>query len=166
MALTLNKDHVILIEGTLSGKYNGYKHTFIKSKNISREHQHMKGRIVWKTVTTGKVHCNIFSYRWIYSVGHQQKHIKPEQAWGLRTPYCPALITLACQGIFQPHRSQQTGEDWNHNKNRLTGAKLLIKITQWYFCWYYVLFFFAPSSTQEIKWGRKISYEFLAAWAA
>lgn len=99
-ALSLNKDHVIMIEGPLSEKYNNYKHIFIQHKNISREHQHMKGRIVWKTVTIGKVHCNIFSYRWIYSVRHQQKHIKPEQASGLRTAYVQLWSLLPAKEYF------------------------------------------------------------------
>lgn len=70
----------------------------------------------------------------IIQLEYQQEPIKLEQVCELSTPYYPALITLACQGIFHTYRSQQTGQEGNHNKNPLTGAKLLIKITKLYFC--------------------------------
>lgn len=157
MALTLNKDHVILIDRHLSGKYNSYKHTFIQRKNISREHQDMKGRIVWITIIIGKFTAIFLTTDKIIQLEHQQEHIKPEQVCGLSTPYYPALITLAWQGIFQIYRSQQTGQKGNHNKNPLTRAKLLVKMAKSYFCWYYVLFsIYSPVIKRSSEAGRKL----------
>lgn len=155
MALKLNKDYVILIEGHLSGKYNSYKHTFIQYKNISRGHQHMKGRIAWITITIGNFTAVVLTTDKIIQLEYQQEHIKPKQVYELSTPYYPALITLASQGIFHTYRSQQTGQEGKHNKNPLSGAKLLIKITKLYFCWYYVLFsIYSPVLKRSSEAGR------------